>query len=99
MACAVTAAAVFREAGPDGEGAAARLAALTDPGFLADAGWDRGTRVLSLPSAHPLLACPSPGCENALYGRGSECGACRRGTAVPRLAPSGSTAPAAPGRP
>jgi hypothetical protein len=50
------------------------LGRLTDPGFLAEAGWDRGTRVLSLPSAHPLLACPSPGCGNALYGRGSECG-------------------------
>lgn len=94
----MTAAAVFREAGPDGEVAAARLAVLTDPVFLAEAGWDPGTRVLSLPSAHPLLgwrACPSPGCGNTLYGRDSECGSCRRGTAVPRLAPSGITAPAA----
>ena len=94
----MTAAAVLREAGPGGEAAAARLAALTDPVFLAEAGWDPGTRVLSLPSAHPLLgwrACPSPGCGNTLYGRDSECGSCRRGTAVPRPAPPGNTAPAA----
>ena len=67
----MTAAAALREPGPDGGAVAARLAALTDPVFLAEAGWDPGTRVLSLPSAHPLLgwrACPSPGCGNLLYG-------------------------------
>jgi integrase len=62
----------------------ARLAALTDSAFLAQAGWDPGDRVLSLPSGHPLLGwreCPVPGCGNALYGRDRECGQCRRGAA------------------
>jgi integrase len=62
----------------------ARLAALTDPVFLAEAGWDPGTRVLSLPSGHRLLgwrACPVPGCGNALYGHDDVCGACQRGDA------------------
>lgn len=71
-----------REQGRDGQAAAARLEALTDPAFLAGAGWDPAARVLSLPSAHPLLgwrACPSPGCGGALYGRDRRCGSCRRG--------------------
>ena len=62
----------------------ARLAALTDSAFLAQAGWDPGDRVLSLPSGHPLLGwreCPVPGCGNALYGRDRECGQCRRAAA------------------
>ena len=96
---AVTAAApALREPGPDDDGVAGRLAVLTDPAFLAEAGWDPGTRVLSLPAAHPLLswrACPSPGCGNPVYGRGRECGSCRSGTATLRLAPPGDTAPAA----
>ena len=94
----MTAAAALREPGPDGGAVAARLAALTDPVFLAEAGWDPGTRVLSLPSAHPLLgwrACPSPGCGNLLYGRDRECGSCRRGTTARRLASPGAAALAA----
>ncbi len=83
-----------REPGRDG-GAAARLAALTDPAFLAEAGWDPAARVLSLPSAHPLLgwrACPSPGCGSPFYGRGRECGSCRRGggAAADRTPPPGN---------
>jgi integrase len=35
--------------------ATARLAALIDPAFLAEAGWDRVARVLSPPAEHPLL--------------------------------------------
>ena len=35
--------------------ATARLAALIDPAFLAEAGWDCATRVLSPPAEHPLL--------------------------------------------
>src|SRR5690242_12620633 len=70
-----------REAGPDAGAVAARLTRLTDPVFLAEAGWDPGGRVLSLPSGHPLLgwrACPTPGCGNVLHGRDLECGQCRR---------------------
>ena len=80
-------------------GAVARLTALTDPGFLAEAGWDAGTRVLSLPSGHPLLgwrACPSPGCGNPLYGRDQECGACRNGGAAGPAATSGGVMHLAP---
>ena len=94
----MTAEAAPREPAPDGGTVAARLAALTDPGFLAEAGWDPGTRVLSLPAAHPLLgwrACPSPGCGNALYGRDRECGSCRRGTTARRLASPVAAVPAA----
>jgi hypothetical protein len=36
-------------------GTAARLAGLLDPAFLAEAGWDPVTRVLSLPAGHRLL--------------------------------------------
>jgi integrase len=67
--------------GPDAGTVAARLARATDPAFLAEAGWEPGSRVLSLPSGHPLLgwrACPAPGCGNALHGRDRECGPCRR---------------------
>jgi integrase len=62
------------------DAATARLAALIEPAFLAEAGWDRVTRVLSLPPGHPLLgwrACPVPGCVNVLYGPARECGTCR----------------------
>ena len=81
-----------RVPGRDDGAAAARLAALTDQAFLAGAGWDPAARVLSLPSAHPLLgwrACPSPGCGNALYGRDRQCGSCRRGGAAGDSAPPG----------
>ena len=70
--------------GGPGNAAAARLAALIEPAFLAEAGWDRGTRVLSLPPGHLLLgwrACPAPGCANPLYGPARECGTCRRASA------------------
>ncbi len=67
--------------GRDAGDAARRLADLTGAPFLAGAGWDHVTRVLSLPSGHPLLGwrgCPVPGCGNSLYGRDEECGSCRR---------------------
>jgi hypothetical protein len=70
-----------------------RLTSLTDPDFLAEAGWNPGMRVLSLPSAHPLLgwrSCPSAGCGNPLYGRDQECGACRRASAAKPALPAGS---------
>ena len=77
-------------AGTDAGAVIARLAALTDPAFLAEVGWGPDIRVLSLPSGHALLgwrACPVPGCGNVLHGRDRECGPCRRaaagGVAVP----------------
>jgi hypothetical protein len=52
-------------AGVELNGPAARLARVTDPAFLAEAGWDPAARVLSLPAAHPLLGrtlCRAGGC-------------------------------------
>jgi len=49
----------------------ARLAALIDPGFLAGAGWDTASRVLSVPPGHPLLGwsvCQTARCTNQVYG-------------------------------
>ena len=51
-------------------GAAARLAAMLDRGFLDEAGWDPRTRVLSLPAAHRLLGrtvCRVEGCQNTVH--------------------------------
>jgi integrase len=56
------------------DGDAARLAAALDPGFLAEAGWDPGSRVLSLPAAHPLLGrrvCRTGGCAATAHGSGN----------------------------
>jgi integrase len=53
------------------DGAAARLAQMTDPGFLAEAGWDPAARVLSLPAGHPLLGrmlCRAEGCPATAHG-------------------------------
>jgi integrase len=63
---------------------AARLAALIDAAFLAEAGWDPLTRVLSLPPEHAQLGwrlCPTHGCANQVYGRDQMCGRCRSGGA------------------
>jgi integrase len=56
-------------------GEAARLAAALDPGFLAEAGWDPQTRVLSLPAAHPLMGrqvCRTAGCPATAHGSGND---------------------------
>ena len=42
-------------AGVELDGPAQRLAALLDPSFLSEAGWDPASRVLSLPAGHRLL--------------------------------------------
>src|SRR5258707_14093986 len=42
-------------AGAELDGPAERLAALLDPSFLSEAGWDPVSRVLSLPAGHRLL--------------------------------------------
>jgi len=50
-------------------GAAARLAAMLDRGFLAEAGWDSRARVLSLPARHRLLGrtvCRVEGCQTTV---------------------------------
>lgn len=62
------------------EPGAVRLAAVIDPAFLVEAGWDRTVRVLSLPAGHPLLgwrACEAPGCTSQVYGQARTCGRCR----------------------
>jgi integrase len=49
---------------------AARLAAMIDPPFLAEAGWDPVSRVLSFPAGHRLLgrlACRVDGCDSAAH--------------------------------
>ncbi|HEX9357875.1 MAG TPA: tyrosine-type recombinase/integrase [Streptosporangiaceae bacterium] len=53
------------------EGPAARLAGMLDQAFLTEAGWDPGSRVLSLPAAHPLLGrvvCRAGGCAATAHG-------------------------------
>jgi hypothetical protein len=53
------------------DGPAARLAQVTDPAFLAEAGWDPAARVLSPPAAHPLLGrtlCRAEGCPATAHG-------------------------------
>ena len=52
-------------------GPAARLAGALDPAFLTEAGWDPGSRVLSLPAGHPLLGrtlCRVGGCAATTHG-------------------------------
>jgi hypothetical protein len=52
-------------------GPAAQLAALLDPAFLIEAGWDPMARVLSLPAEHPLLGrtlCRVDGCLTTVQG-------------------------------
>jgi len=62
------------------EGAAARLAAMLDAGFLAEAGWDPAALVLSLPAGHQLLGrkvCQAAGCTmTARTGLGGVCRSC-----------------------
>ena len=53
------------------DGPAARLAGMLDLGFLAEAGWDPASRVLSLPASHPLLGrtlCRADGCPATAHG-------------------------------
>ena len=52
-------------------GDAARLAAVLDREFLAEAGWDPSGRVLSMPAGHPLLGrrvCRTGGCTATAHG-------------------------------
>src|SRR5258708_12733044 len=73
-------------AGAELDGPAERLAALLDPSFLSEAGWDPVSRVLSLPAGHRLL------------GRA----VCRVGGCAPTAPPglrAGGCAPPPPPRP
>jgi len=67
-------------AGVELDGAAGRLAALLDPSFLSEAGWDPASRVLSLPAGHRLLGravCRSGGCTTTVHaGLGGVCHRC-----------------------
>jgi len=61
--------------------AAAAVAAVVDPGFLAEAGWDPVGLVLSPPAAHPLLGrpvCQAPGCGTTAPQRARICVSCQR---------------------
>ncbi len=63
------------------------LASRIDAGFLAEAGWDPGTWVLTLPAEHPLLGrtfCRAPGCQTTCAAATRVCLDCRR-----RLAAAG----------
>lgn len=63
------------------DGRAVRLAALVDPVFLTEAGWEPATRVLSPPPAHPLLGrpvCCGQDCSTTAPARSRVCASCRR---------------------
>ncbi len=73
------------------DAAAARLARMLDPAFLAGAGWDPAARVLSLPAGHQLLGrvvCRTGGCDTTVRaGLGGVCHRC-----FTRLSEQGLTA-------
>ena len=78
-------------AGAELDGQAERLAALLDPAFLSEAGWDPVSRVLSLPAGHRLLGravCRVGGCATTVHAGLS--GVCYR--CFTRLARQGLTA-------
>jgi hypothetical protein len=77
---------------------AQRLAALLDPSFLSEAGWDPAGRVLSLPAGHRLLGravCRAGGCATTQHtGLGGVCHRC-----FTRLTGQGMTAEQIAGSP
>ena len=85
-------------AGVELDGPAQRLAALLDPSFLAEAGWDPAGRVLSLPAGHRLLGravCRAGGCATTEHaGLGGVCHRC-----FTRLTGQGMTAEQIAGSP
>ena len=83
-------------------GPAARLAAMIDPAFLAGAGWDPRTRMLSMPAGHPMLGrrtCALSGCAATAHPGCS--GLCRRcltwlgelGMTTGQISPAGELPP------
>lgn len=62
------------------DGRAVRLAALIDPSFLTETGWDAASAVLWPPPSHPLLGrpvCQVEGCSTTAPARGRICASCR----------------------
>ncbi|HEX6527878.1 MAG TPA: tyrosine-type recombinase/integrase [Streptosporangiaceae bacterium] len=62
-------------------GPAAGIARVIDPAFLAEAGWDPVSLVLSLPAGHPLLGrpvCRVPGCGTTAPRNTRICVSCQR---------------------
>ena len=60
---------------------AAAIAALIDPAFLTEAGWDPARRVLSFDPEHPLLGrpvCLAAGCATTAPAASRICASCRR---------------------
>lgn len=68
---------------------AARIAAVIDPVFLAEVGWDASRLVLVPPPEHPLLGrpvCRAVGCATTALTASRICGSCRRRLAEQGLA-------------
>ena len=64
----------------------AELAGRIEAAFLAEAGWDAATWVLTLPPDHPLLGrpvCRAPGCQTTCHEKTGICLDCRRRLARP----------------
>jgi integrase len=60
---------------------AAAIAAVIDPAFLTEAGWDPARRVLSFHPEHPLLGrpvCRAAGCSTSAPAAARICASCRR---------------------
>jgi hypothetical protein len=60
---------------------AAAIAALIDPGFLTEAGWDPARKVLAFAPEHPLLGrpvCRAADCSTTAPAASRICGSCRR---------------------
>jgi hypothetical protein len=71
--------------------AAAAVAAVLDPGFLAEAGWDPVRLVLSPPAAHPLLGrpvCQAAGCGTTAPQHSRICASCQRRLTERGLSPA-----------
>jgi integrase len=85
------------------DGSAARLAAILNPAFLTEVGWDPRTQVLSLPAQHPLLGrvlCRVEGCRATAHGTkiGGLCWRCfsrltRAGMSLEEIVSSGELPP------
>lgn len=66
-----------------------RIAALIDPAFLVELGWDAATQLLWLPAEHPLVGrpvCRAEGCATTATTADRICASCRRRLAADGLA-------------
>ena len=58
-----------------------RIAAVVDPAFLAEAGWDPARQILVFAPEHPLLGrriCRAQGCATTATAASGICGSCRK---------------------